>query len=194
MRRFVILLVALLLAHAAVADQNPDIRVYLDFDPPNEVNRIDPEPGTIFDVYVVLDCFGPGGGTRGLSLAFERTFDGYVLDQTSLLGGVEVGDVEDPYIGWAYVAGADCVYPGAGGLVVTGYVTYYYAGEPGHIRVLRTEFEQGLTLDCNVDVDYYCIAGHAGVGMDAPPGESGCVCGGSPVEEGSWSTIKALYR
>ena len=193
MRQCTILVAVLLLAQVAVAGQNPDVRIHLDFDPPHGVDRIDPQPGDLFRVYIVVDCFGAGGGFYATAVAFDRTFGGTLVDQTNLLGPLDLGNVEDPHIGWVH-GSLTCVYPGADGLLVTGYVTYSYDGPSGWIRILRTEIDQGAVADCNNVLDYFCIAGNAGVGMDAPPGERGCVCGATPVEHGSWGAIKALYR
>jgi len=193
MRQCAIFLAVLLLAQAAVAGQNPDLRVHLDFNPPHGADRIDPEPGTFFDVYIVLDRFSAEGGCRVLPLAFERTFGGYVAGQTMLLPGLCLGDVEDPHIGW--VCGTfDCSYPDATGLVVFGYVTYCYTGPAGVIRIIRTEVDQGGAIDCDFNTDYYCIGGHAGVWMNAPDGEPECSFGSTSVEGSSWGLIKSLYR
>jgi hypothetical protein len=184
------------LAVTALAGQNPDIRIYLDFDPPNTVRRIDPEPNTVFDVYIVTDCFGPGGGLRVIAVAFERTFGAYRMGEYNLLGGLCQGHVDDPYYGWAAAAGAECVYPDSNGIVIVGYVRYYYTGPPGYIRIFPPELFGRDAVDCNfVDDDYWCIAGNAGVGVDPPPPEPGCECEPySPTRDRSWSTVKALYR
>ena len=196
MRHCIIVAVALLLAYGVAAGENPDLRVFLDFDPPNGVTRIDPEPGTPFDVYILTDCFSPGGGLRVLAVAFERTFGGICGGEINLLGGdIHFGDIEDPYLGWLPTSGEDCAYPDATGVVVVGYVQYYYTGPPGYIRVIRTEVDQGGSLDCNFVEDCcWCVAGNAGVNVDAPPGESSCDCGPTPVNAATWCSVKALYR
>ena len=68
MKHLLICLLIGSLAVPALADQNPDIRIYLDADPNNHVHEIHPGPSLTFNVYVCLDCFGPGGGTRGTAL------------------------------------------------------------------------------------------------------------------------------
>ena len=86
-------------AVTAVAGTNPDIRIYLDIDPPFGIHEVHPEAGTTFDVYVCLDCYGAGGGTRGTAFLLVRTFSGFKVAQTSLMGGLDCGDAEiDP--GW----------------------------------------------------------------------------------------------
>ena len=182
---------------AALAGQNPDVRLYLDFDPPNGVTRIDPEPATFFDVYIAIDCFGPGGGARVVAVHFDRTFGGYNTGEHSFMGGFPAaGDIEDPYWGCAFAAGEDCVYPNEAGIVVVGYVRYYYTGPPGHITVQPTIGWGGAVVDCDyVEDDIWCVAGNAGVGADPPPPEPDCECDTqSPVHRATWSTLKALYR
>ena len=53
--------VALLASFAsAVASQNPDVFVYVDFDPPNRVHRVDPQPYDIISAYLMIDCVPNG--------------------------------------------------------------------------------------------------------------------------------------
>jgi hypothetical protein len=196
MRHCISILAVLLLAHGVAVGLNPDLRVFLDFDPPNAVTRIDPVPGTPFNVYILTDCFSPGGGLRGLAVAFERTFGGICGGEINLLGGaIHFGDIEDPYLGWLPTAGEDCVHPDATGVVAVGYVQYYYTGPPGYIRVIWTEAEPGKSLDCNFVEDCcWCVAGNAGVNMDAPQGDPTCNCGPTTVNDATWGIVKALYR
>ncbi len=194
MRLVLTVLLIALLAVSALAGQNPDIRLYLDFDPPNGVHRIDVPEDTVVFIYIVLDCFGLEGGLRAFTLCFERTFGASAHDELSFLGGLFMGDVEDPELGFVAAAGEDCVYPDENGMIVAGYVQYYYTGPPGHVRVVPTNLDPMLTTDCNIALDTYCVAANAGIGADPPPGHPGCYCGVVPVEDASWGTIKALYR
>jgi hypothetical protein len=193
MRRYAAVALTLLVAQAALADQNPDIRVFLDLEPPTGVTRIDPEPNTAFNVYIVMDCFSPSGGLRGIRVAFRRTFGAICMGEVCVPGGMELGNVEDPHAGWM-AAFFDCAYPDENGSVVVGYVQYYYTGPPGNIRIIRTEFEPGACIDCYCDYDYWCVAGNFGVGEDPPLAEPDCQCGTTAVVESSWSAIKAFYR
>ena len=195
------LLAALMIAAFAMtafAGTNPDIRIYLDVDPPFGVHEVHPEPGATFDVYVCLDCFGEGGGTRGTAFLLVRTFAGFKLSQTSLLGGLDFGDAEtDP--GWTLAAGADCVYPDANGVVCVGRLTYLYQGVAGTLDILpHGQDEPGTgreVLDCDFASDFYCVYANLGVSMPPNPGESGCDCEPpSPVEDATWGGIKSLYR
>lgn len=194
--KYALTLVVVALAFgSAFAGTNPDIRVYLDADPPNLVDRLDPAASESFVVSIVADCFGEGGGFRGTGILFSRTFSGFKLAQTAAQPGLDFGDVEvDP--GWT-LAFTDCAMPDVNEIVVVGTVEYLYLGAPGTIQILpHGDVEPGTgreALDCNFESDFWCIAGNFGVGADAPPGEGGCDCD-NPVEEATWGAIKAFYR
>jgi hypothetical protein len=202
MKRLLIALAIMAIATTAFAGANPDIRIYLDVDPNNMVGEIHPLASETFDVYVCLDCFGDdpvASGTRGTAFFLVRTFQGFKLSQTSLLGGLDFGDAEvDP--GWTLAAGADCVYPDADGVVCVGVIQYLYLGVPGTLDILpHGQVEPGTgreVLDCDFLSDYYCVAGNLGVSVPPNPPEPDCDCpeNGNPVEDSSWGGIKALYR
>jgi hypothetical protein len=200
MKRLLIAVAILAFAAAAYAGMNPDIRIYLDVDPPNVVNEIHPDASATFNVYVCLDCFGEGSGTRGTAFLLQRTFTGFKLSQTSLMGGLDFGDAEvDP--GWTIAAGADCVYPDpTSGAACIAVVQYLYLGGPGTLTLLPHGLVQPGTgreaLDCDFNSDYYCIYGNLGVSMPPEPGEPDCDCPepGNPVEDSTWGAIKSLYR
>ena len=194
MKRSLIAVVVLVVALPASAAQNPDIRIYLDADPPNMVHQICPAPDDVLDVFVCLDCFGPGGGTRGTVFRFIRTFGGVKIAQVSLLGGLDLGDVDDIQ-GWSIVTGEDCIYPDENGIVVAARVSYLYTGPPGTLDIAPTATLPRRVLDCNyTDDDLFCILASLGVCMPPNPGEVGCYCGEVPVKETSWGSVKALYR
>jgi len=195
------LLAVLMIAAFAVTafgGTNPDVRIYLDVDPPFGVHEVHPDVGTTFDVYVCLDCFGEGGGTRGTAFLLVRTFSGFKLAQVAMLGGLDFGDAEtDP--GWTMAAGTDCVYPDVNGIVVVGSIQYLYQGAPGTLDILpHGQVEPGTgreVLDCEFASDFYCVYANLGVSMPPNPGEIGCDCEpASPVEDATWGSIKSLYR
>jgi hypothetical protein len=173
-RHLLIGLVILALAATACAGQNPNLRIFLDADPPNRVSRIDPPPNSLVDVYIVLDRFGPcDAGMMGTAFLFDRTFGGMKLAQTSMLGGIEFGDVEVD--GWTLTSGVDCAYPdNENGIVVVGRVEYFYTGTPGTITLHPHPVSGRFTTDCDYMDDEYCIGGHFGVNQDPPEGED-CV-------------------
>jgi hypothetical protein len=192
-RALLSLLLVVFVAAPVLAMENPDIRIYLDADPPNLLHRVDPGAGSTFDVYVVLDCFGENGGTRGTAFLFERSFTGFKLAQSALLGGLDFGDVEVD--GWTIAAGTDCVYPDVNGIVPVGMVTYLFQAGPGAIDLFPHPGTGRQVLDCNfADDDEYCIFANMGVGQPPNPGEEGCTCTPAPVENATWGAIKSFYR
>jgi hypothetical protein len=172
--RFVAMVLAVAAAVPTLAGQNPGIRIYLDTDPPNHVHEACPEANQTFDVYVCLDGFGPGGGTRGTAFLLERTFVGFKLEQEALLGGLDFGDAEVD--GWTIAAGEDCVYPDPFiDVVVVARITYMYLGVPGTLDVLPHPYTGRHVFDCDFDdFDQYCMAGNLGVCMPPNPPEDGC--------------------
>jgi len=194
MTRTLIALVALAVALPALAVQNPDIRIYLDADPPNMVHQICPAPDDVLDVFVCLDCFGPGGGMRGTVFRFIRTFGGIKIAQVNLLGGLDLGDVDDIQ-GWSIVAGEDCIHPDENGIVIAARVSYLYTGPPGTLDLAPTPLLPRKVVDCDyTEDDLFCILANLGVCVPPNPGETDCDCGVVPVTAASWGSIKALYR
>jgi hypothetical protein len=191
----------LLLAVTALADQNPQLAIFLDadMDTGNDVvNEVCPNPNETIMVYVCFDQFGGGGGMLGAAFKFDRTFAGFKLAQTNLLGGLDFGDVEVAP-GWAITAGANCQFPDANGVVVAASVQYLYLGTPGIVQILAHDVDGHVGADCDNLLDDWCIAsldshGFAGnFGVCMPPPDGDCVPA-VPVEDRSWGTIKALYR
>ncbi len=195
MKGLIIAVAILALSVPAFAGQNPDIGMYLvtgsDGTGDNYI-----EPVSTFNIYVCFDGFGPGGGMLGASFMFDRTFSGFKLAQTNLLGGLDFGDVETA--GWAITSGADCAMP-VGGVVVAATVQYLYQGTPGTITVGPHPVDGMAVADCNNDLDFFCVhsiaaqgvSGNFGVFMPAPDGTCEPI---TPVEDSSWGAIKALYR
>ena len=60
MSRLLVVVALVSLACSAHAGGNPDVRIYIDFDPPNYVHEIEPAPYTTIDAYVCLDEIGEG--------------------------------------------------------------------------------------------------------------------------------------
>lgn len=172
-------LVFLLWCSVGSTGQNSNIRIYLDAQPNDQVHEIHPVASETFDVYVCLDCFGEGGGTRGTAFLLVRTFAGFKLAQTALLGGLDFGDAEvDP--GWTIAAGGDCVYPDDDGVVCVARITYLYLGVPGTLDIRpHGQVEPGTgreVIDCNFLSDYYCILANLGVSVPPNPGDDDCEC------------------
>ena len=184
-------LVLALSVGAAVANPIVGEWFYVDFDPPNAVHRLDPAVYTTFQAYLMLDLTQSAmNGLTSISFKLEYT-PGMSTPPafTNLLpGDLSIGIVEDGIT----LASTDCMtdYP-----VPIGVLDMFYLGTPGEIMILdHPQFPRWLT-DCNEpgEVYYYCVYSDGGVGMD-PTVTGGADCGMNPVEEISWTSIKAMYR
>jgi len=193
MKHLLISLMVLALAIPALAGQNPDIALFLTTDATGQTDVNTTDPGDFY-VYVCFDGFGPGGGMLGAAFTLTKTFSGYQLEATNLLGGLAVGS---PEAGWAIATAGDCSMP-VGGVVVAASLHYLALG-PGTITVGPHPTDGPAVADCNNDLDFFCVhsiavngvAGNFGVGEDAPDGDCEPV---DPVEDATWGSIKALYR
>jgi hypothetical protein len=196
MRALLFVSLALLTATTAFAGQNPNITMYVDFDPPNYDFRGDPTANSTIDVYLCCDTFGPGGALRGVSLVLDFTCSGFVAgaaDVTVLHPNAQtvIGGPDNLTNGWV-VAAPVCVYPSAAGIVTVARIPWFYLGTPGDIVLLPSPVDGKATVDCNNDLDFFCVYSNGGMGQDpSVPGDAGCH---TPVEEQSWGAIKALYR
>ena len=68
MSRLLALGLAVFVASSAYAGGNPGVRIYIDFDPPNYMHSISPEPYTTVEAYVCLDNLGTGMTTVSLAM------------------------------------------------------------------------------------------------------------------------------
>ena len=69
MNRLLVLGLVVLLAGVAYAGGNPGVRIYIDFDPPNYMHSISPEPYSEVEAYICLDNVGTGM----MSVSFATT-------------------------------------------------------------------------------------------------------------------------
>jgi hypothetical protein len=72
-----------------------------------------------------------------------------------------------------------------------------YQGAPGDVMILDHPMYARWVTDCErpARLNFYCVWMHGGIGKDPIPGDPGCVPPGhSPVEDVTWSSIKAIYR
>ena len=199
MKTLIIALAMLVMAVPAFAGENPNLGIYLDLDTatPMGDNEVCPNPNETMDVYVCFDRLGDGGGLLGAAFMFDRTFGGFKLVQSNLLGGLDFGDVEAD--GWALTSGASAAYPDANGVIVAAMCQYLYLGTPGTITIMPHPVDGNSAADSMNELDFWCVhsidgdgaAGNLGVCMPAPDGDCGPI---SPVEESTWGGIKALYR
>jgi hypothetical protein len=68
MTRLFALGLVVMLVGTAHAGGNPDVRIYIDFDPPNYAHSISPEPYTAVEAYICLDNLGIGFDSVSLAL------------------------------------------------------------------------------------------------------------------------------
>jgi hypothetical protein len=200
---FGILLIPLLAAVAS-GGQNLEAKVYIDFDPPNMVQSVYPDSGDFVSGCLILDCMGIAspytGGVTEICFRVDATpGTATSLGGTSLLpGGIEIGDwqtgicLPTPY----------CQYPDGstpGGIIKVAVIGLYYGGVPGDLMIeYHPDYPGGHLVDCNYDVDDFCIWAWGGVGKSCTVVTPSCgTCWpatAAPGEPSSWGTIKALYK
>lgn len=188
MRTGLITAAVVCLLHPVTASGNPIIgeQVYIDFDPPNVVHSIYPEPFEQVDAYVVVDLI-----------------DGYIQDFSSIYFrlGVTPGTADSPtftnLVPGAIVEGnwfeglsitTDCI----SGVppVPIGKLSFIYNAIPGDVTIEPHPEFPALIIDCTQAWYVFCVRMHGGVAKEAPEGD----CFASPVQDASWGAIKGLYR
>jgi hypothetical protein len=183
-----VLVLSLMMPGAAAANPIIGDWLYIDFDPPNYVHKVYPEPYTYVDAYVVFSH--PDYFVDGLTcISFAIDLTPGMADQVSftglLPGGLVIGDWDTGVT----VCSTDCIaeFP-----VTIGVLSLRYLGVPGNVAIVdHPDFARWI-VDCNDpgQVFYYCVYTHGGIGKNNVVGD----CGVSPVEDFSWSAIKSLYR
>ena len=181
-------LAMLVVAVPVLAGQNPDIHIFVDFDPPNYVHRID-SPVSPFDTYLCVDTFGPSGGMRQVSVIWQTNSFGmaFAADYSMFHAAAQViGAPDDLVTGWV-IAAPDCVFPDGTGIVVVAKVPYFMTGTDivGTITLLPNPIDGRLVTDCEFEADVWHESSNGGINTDPPQ---------TPVEAASWGSIKALYR
>ncbi len=188
MRTAMIFLVLCVLGTGTIL-ANPIIgeQLYIDFDPPNLQYSVYPELFSTVDAYVVLDIVegGPGGFTE-ISFALSTT-PGMASDHvfTNLLPGASV--VGDWFNG--VTISTDCV---ADPVTAVAKLSFVYEGTPGVVGLEEHPGSPHVLLDCEVPpyVYIFCHRYHGGVGQPEVFGD----CGGNPVQNVTWGSIKGLYE
>jgi hypothetical protein len=173
----------------ANAGGNPDVKGFIDFDPPNRVHEISAEPYTTVNAYI---CFGDlDVGLLGACFRINDVLaecPGVVASAgfTNTVGGFTVGDVFEGIV----VTALDCQGPPDANL---GYLEIFYLGGECCVQLLDHPEYPRWAMDCGnpVEEDYYCVLSHGSIGGAACPDGD---CGSTPVENSTWGTIKSLYR
>ncbi len=202
--KVLIALMVLALAVPAFAGENPSVRAFVTMDPDGYVFA-DPAAvsGAVSDVYLCFDCFGDpdivgDGGLTGVSLVLDFLCGGFTAGPQDLTifhptAATVVGGPDDLVSGWV-IAAAECVVPNALDIICVAKIPWYYLGA-GEILILPSPTDGKATVDCNNDLDFFCVLSHGALGQDVvTAGDLDCDCLVSPVESSTWGTIKSLYR
>ena len=198
MRVVALTILAVLVATAAFAGLNPNVRAYIDFDPPNQVFRADPAASTVQTCYLVVDCYGDGSGLLGVSLVVDFQCGGFTAGAADVTifhptAQTVIGGPDDLVNGWV-IAAPECVYPDVDGIVTVASIPWFYTGPAGDIVLLPSPVDGKAAVDCNNDIDIFCVFSHGAMNQDpVTAGDANCTCD-TVVEENTWGAIKALYR
>jgi hypothetical protein len=184
MRTLAALLLIGLLAAPALAGDNPNVRAYIDFDPPNYVHCYQPMPYETFNAYFMLDCIP--GGIAAVSFLLSDVMaecPGSFAPPTFvnlLPGDIMIGN---PFVPpGATIASTMCMYDDP---LIVGYVSLFYLGVGDCcIQVMDHWDFPRWVVDCQdpSQVDYYCVLSHGEIcqlgcpcGI-CPPGDPDCDC------------------
>jgi hypothetical protein len=183
--------VLVLVAGTAVANPIVGEWLYIDFDPPNFAHRADPPIYTSVDAYLMLDLTHSGEpGFASVSFRLDVTpgMSSPPAFTNLLPGDLAIGNWETGIT----LASTECITTFPAQVAV---LTLFYLGVPGDVSIHDDPQYPRWVVNCEDPggVFYYCMYSSGGVGKDPAIGPSGD-CGGNPVEDVSWATIKSLYR
>ena len=187
MKRMLLAVLVLAIAIPAFAGGNPYITAYVTFDGGAEVPRVDPAAYTSGDVFICLKQIDAGFTTVSFAVTVDEGVSAPASWSSLLPGGLAIGD-------WGTgitLSSTECM---MGEYVCIASGALFYLGGPGTVSIIDHPDYPRWVVDCNDEVDFYCLANNGGVLMDAPPTGEDCGEPVSPVEESTWGGIKALYR
>jgi hypothetical protein len=188
MARQIVVVIALLVTASALGGGNPDVIAYVDFDPPNRVHEYWPEPGEWFSAYLCLGNLDEGIRCVSFYLPDLDGLTGYANLYNVLPGGSLGCDGGTPSPGCTWCA-TSCQ---AGPDLPFARIDIFYESGSFCIEILDHVSHPRRVEDCDdpAGFDEYCVLAHGRVnGAVCPDGD--CV---TPVENGTWGTIKSLYR
>jgi len=190
MRIFLALTMVAALAVTAFAGGNPDVKGYIDFDPPNMVHAVTPTAYTTVNAYICFTDLAMGLTSASFMVTDVMTVCPGSFAPPSFVnllpGDLAIGNV---FTGIT-VASTGCE---PAPTVCVGYVSLFYLGGSCCIELLdHPEYPRWVT-DCNdpADIDFYCVLAHGSI-ADAPCPDGDCEI--NAVEDATWGGIKSLYR
>jgi len=201
MRYIAAVSLVVLLCSAAIAGDNPCVRLYIDFDFPNYVHAIEElAPYSVLEGYLCADCLGIEGVTDGgfsaISFMLSESIAPMVgmsfTDYLSNPLGIPDGSWDTGLTVWpAELYNMDP-------LVIGSFTTMVLPGECGCIEILEHPEFGRRVLDYGdpPGLDAWCVLSHGTYGdATCPEGDPDCACPCvTPVETQSWGLLKALYQ
>ena len=194
MSRLLALGLVVVLASGVSAGGNPDVRMYIDFDPPNCVHSVTTELYTDLYGYVCLDHTQEG--VTCVSFRLTNMLEDYPgVFATQSWTWLFPGDLPIcvPYEFGATICASECMTEEEGPILV-GYMSYFCLGDgPACLQILDHADYPRWVVDCSDpgEVDYYCVLAHGSInGGVCPEGD----CGPTPVGSETWGKVKSLYR
>lgn len=191
MRAVAIAVLVLLCAGTAVANPIIGEWIYVDYDPSNFVHSTYPAPYSVVDAYIMMDLTGSmeTGFTTVSFKLFVSPDTAINPSFTNLLpGNLGIGSWDTGIT----LASTECItaFPAQ-----IGRFTFVYAGIPGDVAIYDHPDYARWVVNCQEpgQVFYYCVYSFGGVGKEPDVGPTGD-CGGNPVENVTWGSIKSMYR
>jgi hypothetical protein len=188
MRTLIALLLVGALAVPAMGGANPNVRCYVDFDPPNYVHYLLDQPmGQYTDVgCLMLDCIPGGITTVSLKVTVVGDLNGSITFTNILPGDLAIGAWDTGIT----LSSTDCMLDDP--LCFATFTVFTFGGSADIIIGDHPDFPRWV-VDCADGTDFYCVLAHGGWNKVNLAGEAGCDCS-SPVEDATWGVIKSLYR
>ncbi len=191
MRTALVIIVVAACSISAVAGDNPDCQMCIDFSGTatswsDVQSRIDPDLYEPFDAYICI---------YGINAFAGICFAGYVTPGMSaatgfscLLPGCFVWGAWDEGVA---LASSDCH---TERFLYVAKISLVYLSTPGDVMILDHPEYPRWVIDCEgAEADFYCVWMHGGVGKDALEGDEECFPV-VPVEDATWGSVKAIYR
>jgi hypothetical protein len=171
MRAIAIAALICLMASITYAGGNPNVKGYIDFDPPNMVHEAMPVPFTTVNAYICFTDLDMGLTSASFMVTDVATVCPGVFAPPSFVnllpGDLAIGNV---FTGIT-VASTGCEDPPT---VCVGYISLFYLGGECCLELLDHPDYPRWVTDCNdpAEVDFYCVLSHGSIGgATCPPGD-----------------------